>query len=234
MHSQRGLLIAFDGVDSSGKATHARRLVERLRFSGQRAYLFESPDYTTSTGKKLKELLKNKNGAWDRLPWQERMQLFARNRREHRGEVVAALERGEIVVYDRYVPSSIAFFTVEAVTPQEVDHKRDQIQAEIARHEYEDNDMPREDLSIFLDVPVDITLNLLDNRKQQQGDDPEYTDQYTVQQRLYNEYDVLCQRYPEHYLRVKCVVGSQLLSIGDIAEIVWEGILTKFPQLKKP
>jgi dTMP kinase len=230
--SNTGLLISFDGLDSSGKATQSQRLVERLRFAGFTASLFRSPDYSTASGQDLKERLQNKKGDWNALPWEEKMALFAANRAEHKQEVAAALQRGEMVVYDRYVPSSLAFIAVEALNHHMTELYRPQVHGAVKKREYTLNGMPVEDVSIFLDVPAVITCGLLHKRKEDGGHDDEYTDELNVQERLYNEYDWLCASDPKHYLRIQCTEGDELLLVDDITEAVWTALLEKFPILK--
>lgn len=230
---RRGLLITFDGLDSSGKATQTKKLAQRLAYVGWSVKRFESPDYFTPSGQELKQRLQNRLGNWHKTPWDEKMRLFARNRAEHREEAEGALQAGEIVVYDRYVPSSLAFMTVEALLPQEVELRRQEVQQKVAQYEYGHHGMPKEDVSIFLDVPAVTAVTLLEGRKVEQGHEGEYTDHWHVQERLYNEYDVLCASDPKHYLRVRCLEGDELLGVEDTAELVWEGLIAKFPQLTR-
>lgn len=228
--SKGGLLIAFDGIDSSGKATHTQELVRRLRYNGHTVHFFQSPDYSTETGKYIKKLLQDPV-SWAKILWPERMKLFADNRAEHRAEVVKALSRGEHVVYDRYVASSISFFTVEALVA-DPHARREEIQKQVAECEYVQNKMPKENVSIFLDVPVDVSRALLEKRKKKRSDAAEYTDADDVQRKLYNEYDLMCLAHPEQFLRIHSVSGSELLSIPDVAELVWQGLLNRFPELR--
>lgn len=229
-----GLLISFDGLDSSGKATQTRHLANRLRYIGHSVQKFATPDYSTSSGQELKARLQNKIGNWQQTSWDEKMRLFARNRAEHREEVVAALDRGEIVIYDRYVPSSLAFITVEALVPQETELRRPEIHRVVTQYEYQHHAMPKEACSIFLDVPALTAVTLLENRKAEQGHENEYTDHLHVQERLYNEYDFLCTSDPAHYLHIQCLEGDELLSVDDTAELVWTNLIAKFPNLTRP
>ncbi|MDP3997578.1 MAG: hypothetical protein U1C56_02015 [Candidatus Curtissbacteria bacterium] len=231
-YNQSGLLISFDGIDSSGKETQAKKLTERLRFTGHIVHRFETPDYSLPSGQELKRKLQNLDGPWPDIPWEEKMRLFARNRAEHRDEVIKALREGAIVIYDRYIPSSLAFMTIEALKPQEANLYRNKIHEAVTQEEYIKNKMPHEDLSIILDVPPTVSSSLLEKRKEKLHDNDEYTDHIGVQQRLYNEYDLLCEQEPRHFLRVKCVIDNELLSIDDTSELVWEGITQRFPQLK--
>src|SRR3990167_1259508 len=102
------MLISFDGLDSSGKATQARLLTEHLTSKKIATAMFRSPDYETVSGKELKLRLQNKLGNWQQTPWSEKMGYFAANRLEHRDEVVAMVSRNALVVYGRYGPSRVA------------------------------------------------------------------------------------------------------------------------------
>lgn len=228
-----GLLISFDGLDSTGKATQTKRFVDRLRYHGHTVQEFRTPDYATKSGQDLKRLLQNKDGTWTTTPWQEKLRLFAANRAEHRQEVVSALATGTMVVYDRYVPSSMAFIAAEALPAQKTDLFNQDIWRAVEREEYDINKMPHEDVSIFLDVPPHIGSALLDSRKRATQDADEYTDHLHVQERLYNEYDLMMKQQPERFVRIACVEGTQLLGIDDVAELVWESLITKFPLLKE-
>lgn len=229
----RGLLLSFDGLDCSGKETQVKELSSRLRYAGFVVRTFATPDYRTPSGEELKKRLQNKLGRWDDLPWRDKLALFARNRLEHRAEVVTALRQGELVIYDRYVPSSLAFMAIEAAAPQRLDQERDVIQQAVISLEYGQNRMPTEDFSIFLDVPPLISDQLLKRRKARHGEADEYTDRLSVQERLYNEYDLLCGSNPTHYLRIKCVAGSELLDISATSELIWDAVTAKFPFLSR-
>lgn len=226
------MLISFDGIDSSGKATQVRRLAERLHFHGKIVHELATPDYTTPSGRALKKWLQGKNGDWHAFPWKKKMALFSKNRVEKREVLLAALRQGEIVVYDRYIPSSLAFITIEAAAPQEADLRRAEIHQAVETLEYEKNGMPREDVSIFLDVPPRVAESLLEKRKHILRAEDEYTDHVHIMERLYNEYDMMCQENPKRYLRIKATSGSELLNVEDVAELVWEALTIRFPQLK--
>lgn len=227
----RGLLISFDGLDSSGKATQVARFIQRLEEQGVTVSQFETPDYTTPSGQELRARLQNKLGVWAETPWQDKMSYFAANRAEHKTEVLKALERGEVVVYDRYVPSSLTFITIEALSPHDIGRRRDDIYKVVREEEYTKHGMPPEDISIFLDVPPNVALDLLESRRWQLPEDDEYTDHLQVQERLYAEYVYLTQRDPKRYVRIECVRDGRLLSIDEVANLVWQAILQRFPTL---
>ncbi len=228
------MLISFDGLDSSGKATQARLLTEHLTSFGFQAVKFQSPDYETQSGRELKLRFQNKLGNWQETPWQEKMGYFAANRMEHRDEVVRSIDRGDIVIYDRYVPSSIAFITVEAGMGNMHDALRRDVRRAVEALEYEKNTMPKEDVSIFFDIPPTVAIDLLKKRKGDTGDDDEYTDYLSVQEALHQEYVRMVEEQPEHMLRIACMDGDRLRSIDEVSALVRETLRKKFPQTAIP
>jgi dTMP kinase len=100
-----GLLVAFEGLDQSGKETQARRLAARLRADGFRVDEVSFPDYHTPIGGELRRALA---GEHDYTP--EVMQLlYVANRYEWRPRIEEALGAGAVVICDRYLASSIAY-----------------------------------------------------------------------------------------------------------------------------
>jgi len=100
-----GLLIAFEGLDQSGKETQARRLADHLRGEGHRTRLASFPDYETPIGQELRRALAGEHdyGA-------DVMQLlYVANRYERKPDLERWLGDGEIVLCDRYAASSVAY-----------------------------------------------------------------------------------------------------------------------------
>ena len=101
----RGLLIAFEGLDQSGKQTQAELLRDRLKERGYKVRMLSFPDYGTSIGEEIARALQ---GERDYGP--DVMQLlYVANRYERKDEILRWLEGGLILVCDRYRASSIAY-----------------------------------------------------------------------------------------------------------------------------
>lgn len=226
----KGILISFDGLDSSGKQTQASVLADKLRHLGHVVHTYQTPDYSTPSGQELKARLQGTMGDWQQTPWQEKLDYFARNRAEHREAVQSALARGELVVYDRYIPSSLAFMAIEAqfenaATPREAVHQT------VRDIEYQKNNMPQEAISFFLDMPPRTAEKLLNKRKALKQEKDEYTDHLEVQQKLYHEYEFLTAKDPTRYVRIPCVANDRLRSIEDIAYTVWQELTSRYPNV---
>ena len=100
-----GHLIAFEGLDQSGKQTQAELLRDRLKEQGRKARLVSFPDYGTSIGEEIARALSNER---DYGP--DVMQLlYVANRYEKKPDLTRWLEGGLILVSDRYTASSVAY-----------------------------------------------------------------------------------------------------------------------------
>ncbi|WP_433853144.1 dTMP kinase [Stenotrophomonas nitritireducens] len=103
-HIPGGLLIAIEGIDGAGKSTLARGLADALEQAGAGVVLSKEPT-DGPWGTQLRA-----SAATGRLSPEEEVDLLLRDRRQHVEERVApALERGEVVILDRYFPSMVAY-----------------------------------------------------------------------------------------------------------------------------
>jgi dTMP kinase len=101
-----GLFITFEGGDGSGKSTQAEMLSEWLRSRG-RAVVHTREPGGTGLGQQLREIVLHSRG--DIAPRAEAL-IYAADRAHHVATTVRpAIERGEIVVQDRYLDSSVAY-----------------------------------------------------------------------------------------------------------------------------
>jgi dTMP kinase len=102
----RGLFITFEGGDGSGKSTQSARLVEWLEQQGRTVMTTREPG-GTDLGEEFREIVLHRRG--EMAPRAEAL-LYAADRAHHIAtKVRPALERGEVVVQDRYLDSSVAY-----------------------------------------------------------------------------------------------------------------------------
>lgn len=129
-----GLLIAFEGLDQSGKQTQAERLKAALEARGRTCVLLDFPSYETHIGKEIDEAL---HGGRDYGP--DVMQLlYVANRYEKKPQIEKMLADGTVVVCDRYLASSIAYGEAQGLDAAWL--------REIQRY------LPPPDLTILLDI----------------------------------------------------------------------------------
>jgi dTMP kinase len=103
---RRGLFITLEGIDGTGKSTHFRRLVRYLRQRGYTVCATREPGGTPMGEKVRNILLADK----ENLSPLAELALFYAARAQHLAEVIRpALERGEVVVSDRFNDCSMAY-----------------------------------------------------------------------------------------------------------------------------
>jgi len=135
----RGLLIAFEGLDQSGKQTQAERLRDRLIGAGRQVRLLSFPAYETPIGIEIRHALA---GARD---WgADVMQLlYIANRYEARPMIERELAQGTVLVCDRYAASSIAYGETQGLDAAWL--------REVQRH------LPEPDITFLLDIDPDVS-----------------------------------------------------------------------------
>jgi dTMP kinase len=131
------MLIAFEGLDQSGKETQARTLRARLEQDGHRVRAASFPDYGTPIGMEIQRAL-----AGEREFTPEVMQLlYIANRFEYKPRLDLWLAAGDVVVCDRYRASSVAYGEAQGLEAAWLE--------EIQRL------LPAPDLTILLDIAPD-------------------------------------------------------------------------------
>lgn len=136
-----GHLIAFEGLDQSGKQTQAERLLAAFRAAGHRAQFLTFPEYTTAIGTEIGHALQGER------PYDpDTLQLlYIANRFEFRPQILRWLDEGCMVVCDRYLASSIAYGEAQGLDAAWL--------TDIQRP------LPQPSLTLLLDIPPDASLN---------------------------------------------------------------------------
>jgi dTMP kinase len=101
----RGRIIVIEGVDKAGKQTQARLLVESLKLSGRICVVVDFPDYNTPIGMEIKAFLESKREYPDEL----KHMLLSANRWERKSEIESMIEKGTIVIMNRYYQSNLVY-----------------------------------------------------------------------------------------------------------------------------
>ena len=101
----KGILIAFEGLDQSGKQTQAERLKAEVEARGRSCVVFDFPSYETRIGQEIHAGL---HGQRDYGP--DVMQLlYVANRYEKKPHIERLRVAGTVVLCDRYLASSVAY-----------------------------------------------------------------------------------------------------------------------------
>jgi dTMP kinase len=136
----QGLLVAFEGLDQSGKQTQAEGLRDALTLQGRECRLLSFPDYETAIGAEIGKALHG-----EREYAADAMQLlYVTNRYEKRVQVEAWLAAGMVILCDRYLASSIAYGEAQGLDAAWL--------ADIQRY------LPQPGLTILLDIAPETAV----------------------------------------------------------------------------
>jgi len=180
-----GVFVTFEGGDGSGKTTQIQLLKKWLEDHGHTVVVTREPG-GTDLGNELREIILHRKGFI--APRAEAL-LYAADRAHHIHTLVKpALERGEVVVQDRYLDSSLAYQGAGRVLdPHEV--------REVSLWATE-NLMPV--LTVLLDVPADVA------KKRQNARERAYdrleAEAEDFHQRVRTSYQALADAEPERFL----------------------------------
>ena len=193
--SARGVFITLEGLDGTGKSTQARMLTGWLRRQGLRVEHTREPG-GTPVGQRLRRLLLHGRKTHRPPVPEAELLLMMADRAQHVAEVVRpALERGVVVVCERYTDSSVAYQVFGCgMDAGLVERLNEWVTGGLAP-----------DLTLWLDMPVERRLK---------GASPEGDDRIEARgteffHRVRQGYEALARRYPERIMQVEVAGKSR-------------------------
>ncbi len=156
-----GKLIVIDGLDGSGKGTHAKRLVNNLLNCGQEVRAVSFPNYNDNSSALVKMYLQGEfgNNAGSVNPYAastfysvDRVASFIKDWKKD-------YDSGKIIVADRYTTSNIIHQTEKL--PRD---KWNDFIDWLLDFEYNKLALPKPDVVLYLDMPVEISKELIMKR----------------------------------------------------------------------
>jgi dTMP kinase len=116
LQSKRGWLIAFEGIDGAGKTTQVDLLAAALRKDGRNVVTTREPT-DGPHGARIRR--QSSRGA--PISLEDELECFIEDRKEHvRERIAPALERGDVVITDRYYFSNVAYQGARGLSPVEI------------------------------------------------------------------------------------------------------------------
>lgn len=200
----RGKFIVFEGPDGSGKTTQANLLYDYLKKAKIPAAYISFPRYKDSAWGAM--VLRYLNGEFGKLDGYLASLLYAGDRFSASGEINKWLSEGKLVVCDRYVASNIGH---QAGKFKKISEQNNFIKW-LENLEYRENKIPREDLVIFLNLPLGTSLKLMSSW---QSLDIHESDK-AHQAAAYKVYSRISKR--KYWVKIDNVEKRKLLSVGDV------------------
>lgn len=212
----KGMLIVFEGIDGSGKATQAALLEQELRTEGRNVLHISFPDYKSESSALVRMYLSGDFGADPSSvnPYAASL-FFAMDRfASFRMHWKSFYEKGGIVIADRYTTSNM----VHQMTKYDSEEERKAFLNWLEDMEYEKLELPRPDVVILLDMPLQQSEELVRKRAEAGGSMDIHEQHIEYLRRCHDAYQMLAARYG--WTRISCVKDNALLTPETIAESI--------------
>lgn len=219
-------MIVIDGGDGSGKTTQFKMLLERLQQSDRDVITMDFPQYGKKSCGAVEEYLNGKYGSADDVGPYRGSIFFAVDRYDASFEIRKALDEGKIVLCNRYVTANMA-------------HQGGKIADEAERTKYFEwlkelefgiFGIPQPDINIFLHVPPEIALELVDKKGHREYIGGEGRDLHEAdlqhQKNTERVYMQLVDLLPNTHM-VECAPNNKLRTPQEIHEDVWKVVENK-------
>jgi dTMP kinase len=196
-YSPTGVFVCLEGGEGAGKSTQAKLLTAWLQDAGHAVVLTHEPG-DTRVGQRIREIVLDP--ATGDLSDRTEVLLYAADKAEHVDTVVLpALERGEVVITDRYVDSALAY--------QGAGRALDVAEVELVNR-WATGDL-RPHLTVVLDLEPSAGLGRFTERDRIEGESAEFHG------RVREAFLAMAAADPDHYL----VVDARL-PVDEIAALV--------------
>jgi len=163
-----GKLIVLEGTDGAGKSTQLELIKKWLEANDLTYDFLHFPKYGHNEFSEIiAKFLRGEFGNVDEVNPYFVANIYAMDRYMYKPTLLQQLENNDVVLLDRYVFSNLAFQGAK----YDDGAKSGAIQNWINDFEFEFLELPYPDLTIFLDVPIDVVRSRL---KEREGEDREY------------------------------------------------------------
>lgn len=219
-----GKLVAVEGTDGGGKGTQVREMVRRARAEGFQVQTEDFPSYGEEPfGTTIGRFLKGEFGALHEINPYIPAGIYAADRLQHAPAIRDALEKGLLVVSNRYVGSNLAHGAAK------FEDRGDAYRyiKEIERLEFEMYGIPRPALNVVLDVNPRIAQSNVDKKGKRDyvgGDARDIAEEDLEHQMSASQWYLWLCAMRDDYVCVDCMdeTGENLLPIEVIGDRIWE------------
>lgn len=163
------MFIVIEGLDGAGKSTQVAKVQQWLTDQGKQWEYLHFPRFTAPYwGELVARFLRGELGALGEVDPYIVAMLYAGDRKDAANMIRSWIAQGKVVLVDRYVLSNIAYQCAKTKT----DAANGELKQWILGLEYDYNQIPKPDITLFLDVPFRFTAKKL--TEERQGDDRQY------------------------------------------------------------
>ncbi|QUH25112.1 dTMP kinase [Serpentinicella alkaliphila] len=204
----KGLFITIEGLDGAGKTTQIAFIKEYLINRGYNVIVTREPG-GTRIGEKIRNIILDREN--EEMCGMTEALLYAASRAQHVSEVIIpAIERGNVVLCDRFVDSSIVY----QGAGRGLGYNIIKTINDFATNYLEPN------LTIFFDIPPEITVERIKASRQSDRLEQE---EIHFHKKVYEEYKELAKKFPN---RIKIVKADNTVeNIKNDIEVIIKELL---------
>ncbi|MCD6330156.1 MAG: dTMP kinase [Candidatus Cloacimonetes bacterium] len=212
--NKKGLFVTFEGIEGCGKSTQARLLAESLRNLGLSVLLTREPG-GPRISEEIRTILLNKE--FNEMNRLTEVFLYMASRAQHTLEwIIPAIEKGQIVICDRYYDSTYAYQGAAREIPE----------YEIETINTIATTGLKPDVTYIIDVPVEIGLERLHNGTKAEDIDRLESEDIDFHRRVRAGYLKLAKKEPD---RVVVIDGTK--NIEEIHKDIMKNIKQRYKDL---
>lgn len=225
---RKGRLIVIDGADGTGKATQVKNLLARLKREGYRAKSLDFPQYEKNFfGALIGQALTGAYGDFIALDPHIASVLYAADRFESKATIEKWLAQGFVVVLDRFVSANQIHQGGKIADAKE----RKQFLEWLEQMEFGVFGLPRPNLILYLDVPMEVSEKLLGektsfSKKKYSKGKKDLAESDAKHQRDARVSALKMIQKNNHWVKIPCAERGVLLSREVIAERIWQRVQT--------
>ena len=215
-----GKLIVIEGTDSSGKETQTKRLFEKLEEKGLKVKKISFPNYDSPACEPVKMYLAGAFGedAMKVNPYPVSTMYAIDRYASFKTDWEKFYNEDGIIVTDRYVTSNMVH---QASKIRDLDEKKQYLNW-LEDLEYEKMGIPRPDLVIFLNMPTDMAIRLMAERKNKITGEEKKDIHERDKEYLKESHANACKiANIYNWKEIKCNDGERIKTIKEIGEEVF-------------
>lgn len=225
-----GYIVVIEGTDGCGKQTQTKALKERLEKLGYKVMMQSFPNYDSPSSSPVKMYLGGEFGKDTSMDAYQASSLYAVDRLcTYKKDLEEFYNNDGIIVMDRYVQSNMLHQAGKIGDRENVDKFLNWLD----ELEFDTLKLPRPNKVIFLDVPVDVSTRLMEERGIHKTgtvkDVHEQNPEHLV--KAYNSGKYVSEKYDWDV--IQCTENEKIKSIEEISELIWNSIKEDINALNK-
>ncbi|MDO8529134.1 MAG: thymidylate kinase [bacterium] len=220
---KRGKLIVIDGTDGSGKATQTKLLFDKLKKNGQKAMIADFPQYGRKSASLVEEYLSGEFGSAEEVGPYRASVFYACDRYAASFKIKKFLDRGGIVISDRYVAANMGHQGGKIKSKEE----RKKYFKWLYDFEYEIFSIPKPDINIILHIDAALAQKLARSKRNKNYLKSKKRDIHEGDLRHLRDaekiYTEIGKTFPG-FAFIECAEKGKIMSKQKISDLIWKKV----------